>query len=62
MGTRRWYYHALPSYNQYKDTLSVSRQGINLSDEKLIELDNLVSLKIQQFEKVELMKIFKNTY
>ena len=42
MGTRR-YYHALSSYNQYKNTLSVSRQGINLSDEKLIELDNLVS-------------------
>lgn len=39
----KYYYHALPSYNQYKNTLSVSRQGINLSDEELIELDNLVS-------------------
>ncbi len=39
----KYYYRALPSYNQYKDTLSSSRQGYNLSDEKLVKLDNLVS-------------------
>lgn len=39
----KYYYRALSSYNQYKDTLSSSRQGYNLSDEKLVKLDNLVS-------------------
>lgn len=39
----KYYYRALPSYNQYKNTLSVSRQGCNLSSEELIKLDNLVS-------------------
>lgn len=39
----KYYYRALPSYNQYKNTLSTSRQGCNLSDEELIKLDNLVS-------------------
>ena len=39
----KYYYRALPSYNQYKNTLSTSRQGCNLSSEELIKLDNLVS-------------------
>lgn len=39
----KYYYRALPSYNQYKNTLSVSRQGYNLSNEELVKLDNLVS-------------------
>lgn len=39
----KYYYQALPSYAQYKNTLSTSRQGINLSAEELIKLDNLVS-------------------
>lgn len=39
----KYYYRALPSYNQYKNTLSISRQGINLSDDELCELDNIVS-------------------
>lgn len=39
----KYYYRALPSYNQYKNTLSTSRQGYNLSEEKLIKLDNIVS-------------------
>lgn len=39
----KYYYRALPSYNQYKNTLSTSRQGYNLSNEDLIRLDNLVS-------------------
>lgn len=39
----KYYYRALPSYNQYKDTLSSSRQGYNLSEEKLVKLDNIVT-------------------
>ena len=44
----KYYYRALPSYNQYKNTLSVSRQGINLSDDELCELDNIVSPLLKQ--------------
>ena len=44
----KYYYRALPSYNQYKNTLSVSRQGINLSDEELCKLDNLISPLVKQ--------------
>ena len=44
----KYYYRALPSYHQYKHTLSTSRQGINLSNEVLCELDNIVSLLIKQ--------------
>ena len=44
----KYYYHALPSYHQYKHTLSTSRQGINLSSEELCELDNTVSPLIKQ--------------
>ena len=44
----KYYYRALPSYNQYKNTLSVSRQGINLSDEELCELDSIVSPLLKQ--------------
>ena len=39
----KYYYHALPAHNQYVDTLSISRQGINMSDDELCELDNIVS-------------------
>lgn len=44
----KYYYRALPSYNQYKNTLSVARQGINLSDEELCELDSIVSPLLKQ--------------
>lgn len=44
----KYYYHALPSYQQYKHTLSTSRQGINLTDDELCELDNIVSPLIKQ--------------
>ena len=44
----KYYYRALPSYNQYKNTLSVSRQGINLSDDELCQLDNTVSPLLKQ--------------
>lgn len=44
----KYYYRTLPSYHQYKHTLSISRQGINLSSEELCELDNIVSPLIKQ--------------
>lgn len=44
----KYYYRALPSYQQYKHTLSTSRQGINLTDDELCELDNIVSPLIKQ--------------
>lgn len=44
----KYYYRALPSYNQYKNTLSVSRQGVNLSDDELCELDKIVSPLLKQ--------------
>mgnify|MGYP007054983483 CR=1 FL=1 len=44
----KYYYRALPSYHQYRHTLSTSRQGINLTDEELCELDNIVSPLIKQ--------------
>ena len=39
----KYYYRALPANNQYENTLSVSRQGIHLSDDELCNLDNIVS-------------------
>lgn len=39
----KYYYRALSAHNQYENTLSVSRQGIHLSDEELCDLDNIVS-------------------
>lgn len=44
----KFYYKALPSFNSYKNTLSTSRQGINLSDDELCELDNVVSPLLKQ--------------
>lgn len=48
----KYYYRALPSYHQYKHTLSTSRQGINLTDDELCELDNIVSPLIKQGQSV----------
>ena len=39
----KYYYRALSANNQYEHTLSTSRQGIHLSDDELLELDNIVS-------------------
>lgn len=39
----KYYYRALTANNQYEHTLSVSRQGIHLSDDNLLELDSIVS-------------------
>jgi IS30 family transposase len=54
----KYYYRALPSYNQYKHILSTSRQGINLSNEELCELDNIVSPLIKQGQTIS--HIYKN--
>ena len=48
----KYYYRALPSYHQYKHTLSTSRQGINLNDDELCELDNIVSPLIKQGQSI----------
>lgn len=44
----KYYYRALTSQNQYANTLSISRQGINLSDDELYELDSIVSPLLKQ--------------
>lgn len=48
----KYYYRALPSHNQYLNTLSTSRQGINISDEELCELDNIVSPLIKNGQSI----------
>lgn len=48
----KYYYRALPSHNQYLNVLSTSRQGINLSDDELCELDNIVSPLIKNGQTV----------
>ena len=48
----KYYYRALPSYHQYKHTLSTSRQGINLNDDELCELDNIVSPLIKHGQSI----------
>lgn len=44
----KYYYRALPSFNKYKTDLSESRQGINLSDLELANLDRIVSPLIKK--------------
>ena len=48
----KYYYRALSSHNQYLNTLSTSRQGINISDEELCELDNIVSPLIKNGQSI----------
>lgn len=42
------YYHAFSSFKEYRCTLSSSREGIRITDEKLCDLDSLVSPLIKQ--------------
>ena len=44
----KFYYRALPSFNRYQNTLSTSRQGINLSSDELCKLDSIVSPLLKQ--------------
>ena len=44
----KFYYRALPSFNAYKTVLSESRQGINMTELELSNLDRLVSPLIKK--------------
>lgn len=44
----KYYYKALPSFNSYKTILSESRQGINMTEFELANLDRLVSPLVKQ--------------
>lgn len=44
----KYYYRALPSFNQYKTVLSESRQGINMTELELSNLDKVVSPLIKR--------------
>ena len=48
----KYYYRALSSYNAYKALLSDARQGINLSELELDNLDKIVSPLIKQGQSV----------
>lgn len=44
----KYYYRALPSFNQYKTVLSEARQGINMTELELSNLDKVVSPLIKR--------------
>ena len=44
----KFYYRALPSFNQYKTVLSEARQGINMTELELSNLDRIVSPLIKR--------------
>lgn len=44
----KYYYRALPSFNKYKNVLSESRQGINMTELELSNLDKLISPLIKK--------------
>lgn len=44
----KYYYKALPSFNAYKTILSESRQGINMTELELSNLDRIVSPLIKR--------------
>lgn len=48
----KYYYRALPSFNAYKSTLSESRQGINMTDLELANLDRIVSPLIKKGQSI----------
>ena len=48
----KYYYRALPSFNAYKTVLSESRQGINLTDLELSNLDKIVSPLIKNGQSI----------
>ena len=53
----KYYYRALPSFNKYKSVLSESRQGINLTELELSNLDRIVSPLIKKGQSIS--HIFK---
>lgn len=48
----KYYYRALPSFNSYKTILSESRQGINLTELELANLDKIVSPLVKQGQSI----------
>lgn len=48
----KYYYRALPSFNKYKNILSDSRQGINMTELELSNLDKLISPLIKQGQSI----------
>lgn len=48
----KYYYKALPSFNKYKTVLSESRQGINLTEFELANLDRLISPLIKKGQSI----------
>ena len=48
----KYYYRALPSFNNYKSTLSESRQGINMTELELSNLDKIVSPLVKKGQSI----------
>lgn len=48
----KYYYRALPSFNSYKTTLSEARQGINMTELELSNLDRIVSPLIKKGQSI----------
>lgn len=48
----KYYYRALPSFNAYKSTLSEARQGIDMTDLELANLDRIVSPLIKKGQSI----------
>ena len=48
----KYYYRALPSFNRYKQVLSESRQGINMSELELANLDRIVSPLVKKGQSI----------
>ena len=48
----KYYYKALPSFNKYKTTLSESRQGINMTEFELANLDRLISPLVKKGQSI----------
>lgn len=48
----KYYYRALPSFNKYKRVLSESRQGINMTELELANLDTLISPLVKKGQSI----------
>lgn len=48
----KYYYRALPSFNKYKSVLSESRQGINMTELELSNLDKIVSPLVKKGQSI----------
>ena len=48
----KYYYRALPSFNKYKQVLSESRQGFNITELELANLDRIVSPLVKKGQSI----------